>query len=102
ALKAAEESTVLLKNQQNTLPLSPNRTILVAGSSAGSVANQMGGWTIGWQGIPPGQNPPAITILQGIRRAVAGHGRVLYTAGTSSRQVTTMAKRASAAVVVVG
>lgn len=102
ALRAAEESMVLLKNQQNTLPLSRNRTILVAGSSATSVANQLGGWTIGWQGVPSGQSPPAITVLEGIRRAVKGRGRVLYTAGTDLRRATIMARSASVAIVVVG
>jgi beta-glucosidase len=102
ALRAAEESMVLLQNRGNTLPLATGRTILVTGSSASSIANQMGGWTVGWQGVPAGQPPPATTVLQGIEHAVSGHGRVVYAPGTYPRKAATLARRASTAVVVVG
>ena len=68
ALRAAEESMVLLKNQDNILPLSPNtplgrRTLATSGAQehpspkillTGPNANQMrclnGGWSYTWQG----------------------------------------------------
>ncbi|KPC55310.1 glycoside hydrolase family 3 protein [Amantichitinum ursilacus] len=50
ARQAVRESLVLLKNNDQTLPLSRNAKILVAGKSADSVSNQSGGWTISWQG----------------------------------------------------
>lgn len=102
ALRAAEESVVLLKNERHLLPLSRSRTVLVTGSSAASVANQMGGWTIGWQGVPGSENPPAITVLAGIRHILAGRGRVLYAAGTAPGHAAAMARHASATIVVVG
>jgi beta-glucosidase len=50
AYEAAVQSITLLEND-GVLPLGEGaRRILVTGPSADSVANQMGGWTIGWQG----------------------------------------------------
>jgi beta-glucosidase len=102
ALRAAEESMVLLQNRGGVLPLSTSRTILVTGSSATSVANQMGGWTIGWQGVNPGQDPPAVTVLQGVEHAMKGKGHVLFASGAAPRKAAALARRADAAVVVVG
>ena len=50
ARQAVRESLVLLKNNDQTLPLSRSAKILVAGKSADSLSNQSGGWTITWQG----------------------------------------------------
>ena len=43
------KSLVLLKNNENVLPLAPNQTILVAGAGADSIEMQTGGWTISWR-----------------------------------------------------
>jgi beta-glucosidase len=71
-LKAAQESITLLRNQANALPLSPTAKIVVTGPSADSMTNQLGGWSVSWQGvfgaghvccmgpanqIPPGTSP---------------------------------------------
>lgn len=50
ALKAAEESIVLLKNDDNVLPLKDPQNILLFGPSAESKRNLSGGWTLAWQG----------------------------------------------------
>ena len=71
ALEAARESIVLLKNEQNTLPLVPARVrrLLVVGPSADSRANLAGGWTLAWQGRPEAQCPPEVlTIYAALRR----------------------------------
>jgi beta-glucosidase len=54
ALNMARQSIVLVKNQQNTLPLSPteSRKVLITGPTADSLAFQSGGWTWQWQGAP--------------------------------------------------
>lgn len=103
ARQAADESLVLLKNN-GVLPLKTNLpSILVAGPSADSVANQMGGWTIGWQGMPDGSTEPgAVTVLHGIQNAVAKGSKVLSYTGDSPASAAAMARKASAAIVVVG
>ncbi|MEW6990155.1 exo 1,3/1,4-beta-D-glucan glucohydrolase [Colwelliaceae bacterium 6441] len=50
AKQAVRESLVLLKNNQNILPLSPKMNILLAGDAADNIGKQSGGWTITWQG----------------------------------------------------
>lgn len=70
ALQAAAESMTLLKNAGGLLPLGPRqRSILVTGPGADDVAMQLGGWSVGWQGVPPGEVPPAVTVVQGLREA---------------------------------
>ena len=83
ALQAARETMTLLKNEGNVLPLKKDvKSILVTGPSADNVANQMGGWTIGWQGATnPNELPPAVTILEGIKGAVSNNTVVKYVPG---------------------
>jgi beta-glucosidase len=76
-LKAAQESITLLRNQNNTLPLSSTSKVVVTGPSADSMTNQLGGWSVSWQGVfgaghvccmgPPNQIPPGTTVQQGIK-----------------------------------
>jgi beta-glucosidase len=76
-LKAAQESIVLLRNENNTLPLSPSAKIVLTGPSADSMTNQLGGWSVSWQGVygaghvccmgPPNQIPPGTTVLKGLK-----------------------------------
>jgi beta-glucosidase len=78
-LKAAQESITLLRNQNNVLPLSPNAKVVVTGPSADSMTNQLGGWSVSWQGVfgaghvccmgPPDQIPPGTTVLKGLQAA---------------------------------
>ncbi len=78
-LQAAEESMTLLRNQSNALPLSPSAHVVVTGPSADSMTNQLGGWSVSWQGVfgaghvccmgPANQIPPGTTVLKGIQAA---------------------------------
>jgi beta-glucosidase len=78
-LNAARESITLLRNQNSVLPLSPNAHVVVTGPSADSMTNQLGGWSVSWQGVfgaghvccmgPPDQIPPGTTVLQGMKSA---------------------------------
>jgi beta-glucosidase len=78
-LTAARESITLLRNQGNTLPLAPNAKVVVTGPSADSMTNQLGGWSVSWQGVfgaghvccmgPPDQIPPGTTVLKGLQAA---------------------------------
>jgi beta-glucosidase len=75
-LSAAQASMTLLRNQSNTLPLSPSAKVVVTGPSADSMTNQLGGWSVSWQGVfgaghvccmgPANQIPPGTTVQQGI------------------------------------
>ncbi|WP_438862331.1 glycoside hydrolase family 3 N-terminal domain-containing protein [Neptunicella sp.] len=70
AREAVAESLVMLKNENNLLPLSKTARIFVAGSHADNIGLQSGGWSIQWQGEKQSSNQ-GTTILQGIQ-ALAG------------------------------
>ena len=67
--QAVRESLVLLKNNNNTLPLDPKKKILVVGDGADNISKICGGWTLSWQGNNHNNDefPNAISILTGIR-----------------------------------
>ena len=72
---ASQKSIVLLKNQNNTLPLSKNiRTIAVIGPNADDIQSLCGNYS----GTPT--NP--ITVLKGIQNKVEPNTKVLYAKGT--------------------
>ncbi|MEG1586011.1 MAG: glycoside hydrolase family 3 N-terminal domain-containing protein [Bacteroidales bacterium] len=50
AIRAAEESLVLLKNKNGVLPLNKGMRILVTGPNANSMRCLNGGWSYSWQG----------------------------------------------------
>ena len=81
ARRAVAESQVLLKNKQQTLPLSDGKKqpVYVAGSNADNIGNQAGGWTLTWQGgstnVIPGQ-----TVLDAVRATSKGHVQFSETA----------------------
>lgn len=50
SLQAAEESIVLLKNNDSLLPIAPGKKILLTGPNANSMRTLNGGWTYTWQG----------------------------------------------------
>lgn len=78
ARQAVRQSLVLLKNDANTLPLSPDTPVIfVAGKAADDIGLQSGGWTIEWQGRP-GNITPGTTILQGIESTVSANTAVHY------------------------
>ena len=76
AREAVRKSLVMLKNQENLLPLDAEQHILVAGDAADNIGKQAGGWSITWQGTG-NQNsdfPGATSIYQGIEQAVTEQG----------------------------
>jgi beta-glucosidase len=78
-LDATNESITLLRNQNQALPLSPSSKVVVTGPSADSMTNQLGGWSVSWQGVfgaghvccmgPADQIPPGTTVRQGMHDA---------------------------------
>jgi beta-glucosidase len=106
-LQAARESITLLRNQNNVLPVSANSKLVVAGPSADSMTNQLGGWSVSWQGVfgaghvccmgPANQIPPGTTVLKGLQ---AQDPNVVYAPDQAA--AVAAAASADAVVVVVG
>ena len=78
ARQAVQESLVLLKNNDQILPLDPKRRLLIAGDGADNLSKQTGGWTLNWQGNGTVRTdyPNADSIWDGMRRQVEAAGGV--------------------------
>jgi beta-glucosidase len=76
ALEAAREAIVLLKNENNVLPLKKTlRSIAVIGPNADEPRNQLGDY------VPNAIPQHIITALEGIRQAVASDTKITYVKG---------------------
>jgi len=76
ARRAVRESLVMLKNNNNVLPLSPKQRVLVAGDGADNLSKQAGGWSVTWQGTGTDRRdfPGATSIYDGLAEAVKTAG----------------------------
>jgi beta-glucosidase len=73
AREAVRKSLVLLKNEEQALPLASSQRILVAGKNADNVGHQCGGFTVAWQGTSGNEFVVGGTsIWQGIKDAAPG------------------------------
>ena len=94
ARKATDESIVLLKNDNNTLPLDKNRLRSIA---------LIGPWTdqvlLDWYSGTP---PYAVTILDGLREAVGDRVQIVSADGSDPVAAAELARKADVAIVVVG
>jgi len=90
AREAVRKSVVLLKNENNALPVSKEAVrIHVAGKSADNIGNQCGGWTIEWQGKTGDVTPGGTTVLEAVKSAVSANTEVTYsTDGTGAEGAT--------------
>jgi len=89
ALEAARESIVLLKNENNTLPLRKDlKSIAVIGPNADDVQVLLGNYN--------GQPSRATTPLAGIRQRVSSKTKVLHALGTALTEVSAAPVPASA------
>ncbi|HWQ88083.1 glycoside hydrolase family 3 protein [Brevundimonas sp.] len=88
AREAVRKSVVLLKNDNQALPLARGRRILVVGASADSLSNQTGGWSLTWQGTENSNADFATgsTLLGALRQAL-GEANVTYSADGSGVNV---------------
>jgi len=78
AREAVRKSLVLLKNDNNVLPLSKNEDVAVIGKGASSIGIQCGGWTISWQGSDANHLTAGTTIIDGMRKAVIQSSGTVY------------------------
>ncbi|WP_456278780.1 glycoside hydrolase family 3 protein [Bacillus sp. AK128] len=69
AREAVRKSQVLLKNENDTLPLSKESDIVVVGRKSNNIGIQSGGWTMQWQGSTDANLTEGTTIFEGIAQA---------------------------------
>lgn len=77
AREAARKSMVLLENRNRTLPLRKGGTVAVIGPLADAQIDMMGSWSAA------GVAKQSVTLLQGMRDALAGRGEVTYARGAN-------------------
>lgn len=79
ARTAVQKSLVLLKNNQQTLPVTASGNIALVGKAADSIPHQAGGWSVTWQGTGTTNNdfPGATTIRQAFSSAIQASGGTL-------------------------
>lgn len=82
AYEAAVESMVLLKNEDNVLPIHAGKKILVTGPNANSMRTLNGGWSYTWQGDADNFASHHNTILEALKN-VYGEKNVSYVAGVN-------------------
>jgi beta-glucosidase len=72
AKKLVEKSLVLLKNDNNILPLKKGQKVFVTGPAMNDIGMQCGGWGLTWQGVTDSENDnqkvtEGTTIAEGIK-----------------------------------
>ncbi|MDE6540618.1 MAG: glycoside hydrolase family 3 C-terminal domain-containing protein [Muribaculaceae bacterium] len=81
ALQAAEESMVLLKNEDATLPLAKGTKILLTGPNADTMRGLDGGWSYSWQGHIADEFAASYnTILEAMQHKF-GSANIIYEPG---------------------
>ncbi len=73
ARKCVAASMVVLKNENNTLPLKKTQKIAVIGAWGNDVGLQCGGWTLGWQGAAAAQRPAGTTLFMSLQQQGSGN-----------------------------
>ena len=97
ALDAATEGITLVKNENNILPLSKNKRILVTGPAASSITALNGCWSHTWQGnIAQWYPEETKTIFQSIKDKV-GEKNVVFAEGAGFTQEKDMKSALAAA-----
>ena len=96
ALKTAQESITLLKNDNNLLPLKKGTKVLLCGPAANSLNIINGAWTHTWQGVDTNFNTKgASTIYQAMQEI--NPGQVSYVLGSDLDKEVNIAAAVSAA-----
>ncbi len=75
AEKLVEESLVLLKNDNDVLPLKEGAKVYIAGPAADNGQSQCGGWTMDWNG-PSVKDVPGVTTIKEAFERYAGDYKI--------------------------
>jgi beta-glucosidase len=87
AREIAAQSFVLLKNNNNLLPLAKGKKIALVGPLANAKENMTGTWSVG------ADNSKSISLLQGLTEVVGSYGKVSYAAGSNLEDDAELQKR---------
>ena len=74
AEKLVEESLVLLKNDNDVLPIKEGSKVYITGPAADLARSQCGGWTMGWTQSPERDIAGVTTILEAFERYAEDYG----------------------------
>ncbi len=77
ARKIASQSFVLLKNNNQLLPLSAGKKIALVGPLANAKENMTGTWSVG------ADNSQSVSLLKGLTDAIGNNGKVVYAKGAN-------------------
>lgn len=83
AQNAAEESMILLKNEDNILPLDMGKKILLTGPNANSMRCLNGGWSYSWQGDKADECAQAYNTIYEALCNKYGQGNIIYEPGVT-------------------
>lgn len=87
AREVAAQTHVLLKNNDNLLPLSKNTKVALVGPLADSRRNMLGTWSVS------GDHTKAVTVLEGFQNVSGNPDNVLYAKGSNISDDEVFAKR---------
>lgn len=74
AEKLVEESLVLLKNENDLLPIKEGTKVYITGPAANDQQSQCGGWTLAWNASPTKEIPGVTTIARAFEKYAADYG----------------------------
>ncbi len=86
----AAHSLVLLKNDQQTLPLQKTGTIALVGPLADSRRNMLGTWSVS------GDYTKSVSLLEGIKNVAGSNVNIVYAKGANIADDSMLVKRANA------
>ena len=87
ARKIASQSFVLLKNNNQLLPLSAGKKIALVGPLANAKENMTGTWSVG------ADNTQSVSLLKGLTDAIGNNGKLVYAKGANLEDDEEMQKR---------
>ena len=85
----AAESFVLLKNDNNTLPIKKSGTIALIGPLADNKSNMPGTWSVSADFSKP------VSVLEGLKEAVGNSAKIIYAKGSNLTEDSLLEQRAT-------